>query len=60
MDKQLFTVQEVSEITGLGRSLLYEKLRNGELRSLTVGRARRVSKRAIEDFVQTLEEQCSG
>ena len=53
MDKQLFTVQDLTEITGQGRSHLYDKHRNAELRSLTV-------RRAIEDFVQTLEEQCSG
>jgi excisionase family DNA binding protein len=60
MDKLLFDIQEVSEITGLGRSLLYEKLRSGELRSVKVGRARRVSKNAIEDFVRALEDQCGN
>ena len=55
MDKLLLTVEEVGHLTGLGRTLLYEKLKSGELRSVTIGRSRRISKAAIEDFVRRLE-----
>jgi excisionase family DNA binding protein len=57
LDQQLFTIEETRAITRLGRSMLYEKLRNGELRSVTIGRSRRIPKSAIEDFVRRLERE---
>jgi excisionase family DNA binding protein len=59
MEKVLLTVDEVGQLTGLGRTLLYQKPRSGELRSINVGRCRRVSRAAIDEFVARLEhEQC--
>lgn len=55
LEQQLFTIEETRAITRLGRSLLYEKLRNGELRSVTIGRSRRIPKAAIQDFISKLE-----
>ncbi len=57
MEQQLFTVEEARTITRLGRSMLYEKLRSGELRSVTIGRSRRIPRAAIEDFVRRLEQE---
>ena len=56
LEQQLFTVEETQAITRLGRSMLYEKLKSGELRSVTIGRSRRIPKAAIEEFVRDLEQ----
>lgn len=58
--KLLLTVEEVGRLTGLGRTLLYEKLKSGELRSVTIGRCRRISRGAVEEFIATLEEVQAG
>ena len=54
MEQLLFTVEETKRILGIGRSVLYEKLQSGELRSIRIGRSRRISKAAIDDFVTHL------
>ena len=39
MDKLLYTVAEVQELTGLGRWKLYDLIRNGSLRSVKLAPA---------------------
>lgn len=59
-EKLLLTVEEVGRLTGLGRTLLYEKLKSGELRSVTIGRCRRVPRGAVEEFIAALEAEQVG
>lgn len=59
-EKLLLTVEEVGRLTGLGRTLLYEKLKSGELRSVTVGRCRRVTRAAVDEFIAALEAEQAG
>lgn len=56
MDKLLFTVPEVAEMVGLGRSKLYELIAAGELESVRIGRATRVPASALIRFVEVLRE----
>lgn len=53
-EKLLLSIPEVMEITGLGRSLIVEKLLRGEIASVKVGRRRLVPLTAIEDYVARL------
>lgn len=55
--KLLLDVNEVCEVTGLGRSHLYRYLLRGDLRSAKFGRRRKVSVTALLDFIKKLEEQ---
>lgn len=59
-EKLLLTVEEVGRLTGLGRTLLYEKLKSGELRSVTIGRCRRVPRAAVQEFIARLEAEQLG
>ena len=56
MDKLLLTVKEVSYITGLGRSTLYETILDqpGGIPTVHIGRAVRVPKAAVEHWVERL------
>lgn len=47
----LLTVTEAEELTGLGRSTLYECMDRGELPYLKFGRARRIPRNALLAFM---------
>jgi excisionase family DNA binding protein len=51
----LFSPEEVARLLGMGRWKVYELMRLRELRSVKVGRCRRVSARAVAEFVRELE-----
>jgi excisionase family DNA binding protein len=46
---------EAAERLGIGRTKLYELLRAGDLRSVKIGGARRVSATALAEFVAALD-----
>ena len=48
----LLRVDEAARLTGIGRSLAYVKVASGEWPSISIGRARRIPLRALEQWVQ--------
>ena len=50
--KLLYSVNEAAERLGLGRTLTYELVLSGAIKSISVGRCRRVPAQALEEFVQ--------
>lgn len=55
--KQLYRVKEAMHVLGLTRSVIYEQLRAGRLRSVKVGRIRLIPVDAITDFVELLKRE---
>jgi excisionase family DNA binding protein len=56
--KLLLTVPEAAVVLGISRSVFYELLLAGEIRSVRIGRARRVPFVVLEEFVtRRLAEQ---
>lgn len=53
----LYKVDEVVEILAHSRSVVYELIRSGRLRSVNEGRARRISASAIADYIALLEHE---
>ena len=51
-DKLLLTVVEAAHRLGIGRTLMYELLGSGQIRSVHVGRLRKVPAEALADFVE--------
>jgi excisionase family DNA binding protein len=54
---------EALQVFPLGRSLLYEKLRTGEIASFRVGRARFIPRQSLVEFMErqlTEEREASG
>jgi excisionase family DNA binding protein len=47
----LLTVSEAAQQLGIGRSLLYELLADGQVQSIHVGRLRRIPIDALADFI---------
>jgi excisionase family DNA binding protein len=56
---RLYKVQEVIEILGLSRTVVFGLLRSGRLRSVREGQARRVSAVAIAEYLALLEREAA-
>ena len=50
----LLTVEEAAERIGICRSNMFKIIRQGDIESVKVGRLRRVTPAALEDFVRRL------
>ena len=44
-------------VLSMSRSVIYEQIRSGRLRSVTQGRSRRIPASAIADYVELLEQE---
>jgi excisionase family DNA binding protein len=56
-DKQLYRVTDAMRLLSLSRSVIYEQIRSGRLRSVTQGRARLIPASAIAEYVALLEAE---
>jgi excisionase family DNA binding protein len=54
-ERLLLRPVEAAERLGIGRTKVYELMASGELRSVKIGAARRVSATALAEFVATLD-----
>ncbi len=50
----LLTVEEAADRIGICRSNMFKLIRQGDIQSVRVGRLRRVTPAALEDFVRQL------
>jgi excisionase family DNA binding protein len=57
ISKKLLTINEAASALGLGRSLIYTLVAKGELKSIKIGRARRIPLSAIDEFIEQRLEQ---
>lgn len=51
-----YTVEQIAEILHIGRDKVYVLLRTGQLRSIKIGRSRRIMARHLAEFVSSLEK----
>jgi excisionase family DNA binding protein len=58
-DTQLYRVVDVMALLRMSRSVVYEQLRNGRIRSVKQGRTRLVTARAIRDYIALLEREAA-
>lgn len=56
-NRLLLTVEEAADRLGIGRSLMYELIRCGQIASIRVGRLRRVPLESLMDYVAALRHQ---
>jgi excisionase family DNA binding protein len=56
-DKRLYRVPEAMAVLPLSRSVIYELIRSGRLRSVTEGRSRLIPVSAIAEYVALLESE---
>jgi excisionase family DNA binding protein len=59
MSRELYRVAEAMVLLSLSRSVIYEELRSGRLRSVHRGRTRLVPAAAIRAYVALLEREAA-
>ncbi|XVQ10047.1 helix-turn-helix domain-containing protein [Spirillospora sp. CA-255316] len=52
---QAYTVEQVAEILQIGRDKVYFLLRTGQLRSIKIGKLRRITDQHVAEFITALE-----
>ncbi len=55
MEKLLATISEAGQACGLGRSSIYELIRDGKLKSVKSGKRRLVVVESIKSYVASLQ-----
>ena len=58
--KQLYRIADAIVILSLGRSVIYEQIRLGRLRSVTQGRTRLIPASAIAEYIALLEREADA
>ncbi|MFE3430932.1 helix-turn-helix domain-containing protein [Streptomyces sp. NPDC059171] len=56
---RLLRVDVAAEILGVKRSTAYEEIRLGRLRTVQIGRSRRIPTEYIDDYVELLKREAS-
>ena len=52
MEKLLLRPEDAAEVLSIGRSAIYELMKPGELPSVKIGRSRRITVAAVEEFLR--------
>ena len=56
---QAYTVEQVAKMLHIGRDKVYELLRTGQLRSIKIGKLRRITEEHLADFIASLEDHAA-
>ena len=56
---QAYTVEQVAKMLHIGRDKVYELLRTGQLRSIKIGKLRRITEDQLADFVASLDDHAA-
>ncbi|MBB4916964.1 helix-turn-helix domain-containing protein [Streptosporangium saharense] len=59
-DLELYRVTDAMRLLKLSRTVIYQQLRAGRLRSVHEGRARRIPPSAIRDYIALLEREAQA
>ncbi len=59
-DRQLYRIPDAMRLLSMSRSVIYEQLRAGRLRSVRQGRTRLIPAAAITDYIALLEHEAQG
>ena len=54
---QAYTVEQVTEMLHVGRDKVYYLLRTGQLRSIKIGKLRRITSKHLAEFIASLEDR---
>ena len=53
---QAYTVEQVAKMLHVGRNKVYELLRTGQLRSIKIGKLRRITEDQLAEFIASVED----
>jgi excisionase family DNA binding protein len=60
LNKQLYRISDAMAVLSMSRSVIYEQIRSGRLRSVTQGRSRLIPVSAIADYIALLEQEANA
>lgn len=55
-EQLLYRVEDAARVLSLGRSKTFELIANGEIKSVQIGRSRRVPRAALEAYAARLDD----
>jgi excisionase family DNA binding protein len=58
--RHLYRIPEAMRLLSMSRSVIYEQIRAGRLRSVSQGRTRLIPARAIQAYIALLEREAEG
>ena len=58
--QQLYRVPDAMQLLSLSRSVIYEQIRTGRLKSVTQGRTRLIPASAIAEYVSMLQREADS
>ncbi len=56
---QAYTVEQVAKMLHVGRDKIYYLLRTGQLRSIKIGKLRRITEEQLANFIASLEDHAA-
>ena len=56
---EAYTVEQVAKMLNIGRDKVYLLLRTGQLKSIKIGKSRRITDQQLADFIATLEDHAA-
>jgi excisionase family DNA binding protein len=56
---QAYTVEQVAKMLNISRDKVYYLLRTRQLRSIKIGKSRRITEQHIADFIASLEDDAA-
>ncbi|MEV6491497.1 helix-turn-helix domain-containing protein [Actinoplanes sp. NPDC051633] len=51
---RLLRVEDAAKLLNIGRSAVYDLIRSGRLRSVKIGKSRRIPREAVDEVIATL------
>jgi excisionase family DNA binding protein len=55
-ERMLLTVEEAADVLRVGRSLMYEMIARGAIKTVRIGRLRRIRPEALAEYIASLDE----
>ncbi|MEP6760426.1 MAG: excisionase family DNA-binding protein [Sporichthyaceae bacterium] len=59
-EKLLYRVEEAGHFLNMGRSTVFQEMAAGRLKSVRIGKSRRISRAALEEYVAQLEQNAAA
>jgi excisionase family DNA binding protein len=53
---EAYTVEQVAKMLHIGRDKVYYLLRTGQLKSIKIGKSRRITDQQLAEFIESLDD----
>jgi len=56
---EAYTVEQVAKMLSIGRDKVYFLLRTGQLKSIKIGKSRRITDQQLAEFIASIEDDAA-